>query len=152
MKYQKIEVCDFVNGEGCRLTLFVSGCEHRCKGCYNESTWDCDDGIEFTDETIDYIVTELDFHDGLSLSGGDPMHPSNREHIVELCKEVRRVWGDEKDIWMWTGYKYRHIKDHEIFNHIDVVIDGKYRHDLPTTKPFRGSDNQELIYINKKSS
>ncbi|WZW73065.1 anaerobic ribonucleoside-triphosphate reductase-activating protein [Vibrio phage TCU-VP03-AIR1] len=145
MKYQKINEFDFANGEGVRLSIFVSGCEHRCAGCYNESTWDSNDGIDFTEETLRDVLTSLEQHDGLSLTGGDPLYPSNREAILRICKAVKERYPD-KDIWMWSGYKLSHVYHLEIMNYIDVFIDGRYKRHQPTQKAWRGSDNQ-ILYV-----
>lgn len=141
MKYQKINEVDFANGEGVRLSIFVSGCIHRCAGCYNESTWDSNDGIEFTSDTLESVLDALEHHDGLSLSGGDPLHTENREQILEICKRAKARYPD-KDIWLWSGYKYNSVYHLEIMNYIDVFIDGKYKRHQPTMKAWRGSDNQ----------
>ena len=146
MKYHDIKDCDFSNGPGVRVTIFVAGCNHGCKGCYNESTWNPNSGIEFTNDTLNTILEALQDRDGLSLSGGDPMHPRNRKEILRIIKAVRNKY-PEKDIWMWTGYKFEEVKHTEIVKLIDVVIDGRYEQDNPTTKPWRGSDNQELIEV-----
>ncbi|AAQ64086.1 anaerobic NTP reductase small subunit [Vibrio phage KVP40] len=145
MKYQKINEFDFANGEGVRLSIFVSGCEHRCAGCYNESTWDPNDGIDFTEETLRDVLTSLEQHDGLSLTGGDPLYPGNREAILRICKAVKERYPD-KDIWMWSGYKLSRVEHLEIMNYIDVFIDGRYKRHQPTQKAWRGSDNQ-ILYV-----
>ncbi|CAM0067557.1 anaerobic ribonucleotide reductase small subunit [Vibrio phage K567] len=145
MKYQAINEFDFANGEGVRLSIFVSGCIHRCAGCYNESTWDVNDGIEFTDETFRSVLSALEHHDGLSLSGGDPLHEDNRKVILDICRAAKELYPG-KDIWLWSGYKYNSVYHLEIMNYIDVFIDGKYKRHQPTTKAWRGSDNQ-IMYV-----
>lgn len=146
MNYMDIKTNDFSNGEGCRVTLFVSGCNHGCPGCYNKKTWNPKEGFLLTAEVEDYILASLSSHHGLSLSGGDPMYPRNREKVLDIVQRAKQTYPD-KDIWMWTGYSYDEIKDHEIMKYIDVLIDGKYQQQNPTTKPWRGSDNQNLIKV-----
>lgn len=111
MNYAKIVPCDIANGPGVRVTLFCAGCNHHCPGCQNPTTWDPNGGQPFTDETLDKIVDLLrpDYIQGLTLTGGDPLYPENRE-VVE--KIVRRVWAefqDKKDVWLWTGYKWEEL-------------------------------------------
>ncbi|CAL9976366.1 anaerobic ribonucleotide reductase small subunit [Vibrio phage D479] len=146
MNYHKIIKHDFQNGEGCRVTLFVSGCIHACDGCYNKSTWNPKSGSPFTENVLESILDALDFHDGLSLSGGDPMHHRNRDEIHKLCKAVKERYPD-KDIWMWSGYRFEDLKDEPVMAYVDVLIDGKYEKDNTSLLPWRGSDNQRLIKV-----
>lgn len=157
MKYNRLYKEDMVNGEGVRTTLFVSGCEHACKGCYNQITWNKDHGHEFTRETMQEILESLepDYVKGLSLSGGDPLHPANISQVYQICLQVKRRFPN-KDIWMWTGYTKSQIMDSEdptdiarryVLRHVDVLIDGKFEQDKydPTLK-WRGSSNQ-IIHV-----
>ncbi|MXR36156.1 anaerobic ribonucleoside-triphosphate reductase activating protein [Craterilacuibacter sinensis] len=146
MHYARFYGCDLVNGEGIRVTLFVSGCLHACAGCYNRSTWDRKSGQPFTAEVEAELLDLCASHDGLSLSGGDPLHPHNRAAIESLCRAFKARYPD-KDIWLWTGYRYEDIGTLALLRYIDVLIDGKYEQDLPTTKPWRGSDNQRLFRL-----
>lgn len=146
MNYDRYYTCDLVNGEGIRVTLFVTGCEHACAGCYNQSAWNRKSGKPFTAEVQEQILAACARHDGLSLSGGDPLLPHNRNAVLELCQEFKLRY-PEKDIWLWTGYRYEDIADLEILKLIDVLIDGKYEKDQPTSQPWRGSANQRLIRL-----
>lgn len=148
MNYDRIYTCDLVNGEGIRVTLFVTGCLHACPGCYNRSTWDRKSGQPFTAEVREKLLDACASHDGLSLSGGDPLHPHNRPAILELCQAFKQRYPD-KDIWLWTGYLYEEVADLDIMRWVDVVIDGKFEQDNPTTEPWRGSANQRLIILQK---
>ena len=125
MNYDRIYQCDFVNGLGARVVLFVTGCLHKCPGCYNKSTWNPVDGSEFTEQTIEKIFSYLDssYIQGLTLSGGDPMYPSNRPIITDLAKRVKERF-PKKDIWLWTGYKFEELSA-DILDFVDVIIDGK---------------------------
>jgi anaerobic ribonucleoside-triphosphate reductase activating protein len=146
MNYDRYYTCDLVNGEGIRLTLFVTGCLHACAGCYNQSTWDRKAGRAFTPKVQQEILDQCARHDGLSLSGGDPLLPHNREAILGLCQAFKARFPD-KDIWLWTGYTYEDVADLPIMAYVDVLIDGKFQQDRPTVLPWRGSDNQRLLRL-----
>lgn len=154
MNYHKIYKNDMVNGEGVRTTLFVSGCEHACKGCYNKTTWRPDSGEAFTEEHITEILDSLepDHIAGLSLTGGDPLYHSNLGPILELMIRLRWRYGHRKNIWMWTGYTKDEIDNtpggvwqmrRRIIADVDVLVDGKFEQDkFEHGLPFRGSTNQ----------
>ena len=146
MNYDRYYTCDVVYGEGIRLTLFVTGCTHACPGCYNRSTWDRKAGRPFTTAVRDEILDQCAHHDGLSLSGGDPLHPHNRAAVLDLCRAFKARY-PHKDIWLWTGFSYEEVSALPVMEYLDVVIDGRFREDLPTVKPWRGSDNQRLIRL-----
>lgn len=151
MKYLNILDCDIIDGEGVRVTLFVSGCSHRCKGCHNPESWDASGGKEFTEETIERIekLLDRDFVDGLTLSGGDPLFPQNRLEITKLCKRIKEKF-PQKTIWLYTGYEYEEVKTLEVFDYVDVVVDGPFKIDLrDVSLAFRGSPNQRIIDIKK---
>ncbi|TAA47423.1 anaerobic ribonucleoside-triphosphate reductase-activating protein [Corallincola spongiicola] len=145
---------DVVNGPGTRCTLFVSGCEHQCKGCYNQSTWRADSGILFTSEIEDQIIADLNCtrirRQGLSLSGGDPLHPANLDAVLHLLNRVRNEC-QGKDVWCWTGYRFGQLTTEQqlVTNLIDVLIDGKFEQALASPElPWRGSSNQQVITLN----
>jgi len=146
MNYDRFYTCDMVNGEGLRVTLFVTGCAHACPGCHNTACWDRKAGKPFTDAVRNRVLDLCATHDGLSLSGGDPLLPANREAIADLCRCFKARYPD-KDIWMWTGYLYEDVKDLPLLADVDVLIDGPYLKDMPNGLPWRGSDNQRLIRL-----
>lgn len=146
MNFDRYYPCDVLNGEGLRLTLFVTGCAHACPGCYNASIWNPHTGQAFTPEIRDTVLDLCADHDGLSLSGGDPLHPLNRKAIADLCRRFKARY-PEKDIWMWTGYRHEDIQDLPLLADIDVLIDGLYEQSMPNTLPWRGSDNQRLLRL-----
>lgn len=158
MYYSAYYPCDFVNGEGIRNVLFVSGCEHLCRGCYNQKTWHPDFGDVYTQELEDKIINDLQNQnrplDGLSLSGGDPLYTDNIPHIMRLITRVKSECPG-KTIWLWTGYTIEELKVDPVrsplLDFIDVLIDGKYEHDKrDITLPFRGSSNQRIIHLSNK--
>lgn len=149
MNYHNIVHCDMRNGTGLRVTLFVSGCNHHCKGCHNPQTWDPNSGIEFDEAAKQELFAELnkDYISGVTFSGGDPLFPQNREVILSLCKEIKTLYPN-KNIWLYTGYKYEQVKHLEILKYIDVLIDGKYVEKLRSVNlPWVGSSNQKVIYV-----
>lgn len=151
MKYLNILDCDIIDGDGVRVTLFVSGCPHRCKGCHNPESWDAFSGKEFTEETIERIekLLDRDFVDGLTLSGGDPLFFQNRSEITKLCKRIKEKF-PQKTIWLYTGYEYEEVKALEVFDYVDVVVDGPFKIDLrDVSLAFRGSPNQRIIDVKK---
>lgn len=154
MNYHKYYPVDVVNGEGTRCSLFVSGCIHQCRGCYNQSTWKTESGKIFTQEDEDRIIIDLNDQEikrqGLSLSGGDPLHPENISSILHLVKRVKKECLN-KDIWLWTGYKIDELneKQKEILSYIDVIIDGKFIQELKDPSlHWRGSSNQNIYKLN----
>ena len=153
MNYHQYYPVDVVNGPGTRCTLFVSGCVHQCRGCYNQSTWRVDSGIPFTQEMEDQIIQDLQDtrirRQGLSLSGGDPLHPANLPTILALVKRVKAVCPD-KDIWMWTGYKLDELtlEQQKVVSLINTLIDGKFEQTLyDPALLWRGSSNQVIHRI-----
>lgn len=139
---------DVVNGPGTRCTLFVAGCVHQCEGCYNKSTWRIDSGVPFTQEMEDQVIADLNDtripRQGLSLSGGDPLHPQNVPFILKLVQRVRSECPG-KDIWLWTGYLLAELtpQQQEVVSLINVLIDGKFVKELADPSLlWRGSSNQ----------
>ncbi|HEI8486115.1 anaerobic ribonucleoside-triphosphate reductase-activating protein [Morganella morganii] len=154
MNYHQYYPVDVVNGPGTRCTLFVSGCVHQCRGCYNQSTWRTDSGVPYTRELEDTIIADLCDtrvkRQGITLSGGDPLHPHNVPEILALVQRIRRECPPEKDIWIWTGYKLDELNDaqREVIEHINVLVDGKFVQDLHDPMLiWRGSSNQVIHYL-----
>jgi len=155
MKYANIKKHDIANGPGIRVSLFVSGCNHHCKGCFNSEAWDFNYGNDFTNDTIEEIITALDksYIQGLSLLGGEPLEEVNQPSVLELIQEVKNKLPD-KTIWLYSGFTYEEIcnmKTNEIksiLKNIDVLVDGKFIIDLyDPALFFRGSSNQRVIDI-----
>lgn len=158
MNYAAIKNCDIANGPGVRVSLFVSGCTHRCKGCFNEVAWDFDYGEPFTEETIDSILDMLrpSYIRGLTLLGGEPFEPQNQAGVVELLRRVRREL-PQKTVWAFSGYLFdRDILSGklgdtgEYLSYLDVLVDGPFiEAEKNLSLRFRGSANQRLIDVQK---
>lgn len=140
---------NFVNGKGVRTCLWVSGCPHRCVGCFNRRFWAFDSGNPFTEDDMKALLKDLgrSFITGLTILGGEPLAPENIEGVIKVILRVRAVYGATKDIMVYTGYTFDQVPQ-RILDLVDVILDGKYEKDNPTKKPFRGSDNQH--YYEKK--
>ena len=151
MRYNLIRKMDISDGPGVRVSVFMQGCQFHCKNCFNSETWDFNSGNEFNDETISKILElcKKEYINGLSILGGEPMNPVNVEGTTKLAKKFKETF-PKKDLWMWSGYKYEELKDKEVFNYVDVLVDGQYVDELhdPTLK-WRGSSNQRVIDIKK---
>ena len=155
MNYAKITKHDIANGRGVRVVLWVSGCSHHCTGCQNPDTWDDDYGSRFEASDLSDIITLLreDWISGLTLSGGDPLKPSN----VDICTIVAACAKSNvpnKDIWCWTGYTWDEIIAREdckyILQYIDVLVDGEFIQDkYDISLKWRGSSNQRVIDVKK---
>ena len=161
MHYGEIKKCDIANGEGVRVSLFVSGCTHHCPGCFNEDTWEFDYGIEYTQDTEDDILEALApaYINGLSLLGGEPFEPQNQEVLVRLLRKVKDRY-PEKNIWCYSGYLFdkellgesraRCGYTDEMLSMIDILVDGRFIERLKDiTLVFRGSSNQRVIDVKK---
>ncbi|MGN0609883.1 MAG: anaerobic ribonucleoside-triphosphate reductase activating protein [Oscillospiraceae bacterium] len=161
MYYGEIKNFDIANGEGIRVSLFVSGCTHRCKGCFNPETWNFSYGRPYTAETEQSIMDMLSFEyvDGLSLLGGEPFEPDNQRELVKLLRRVRKEL-PEKNVWCYTGYTLESdlLRDSrarcevtdEMLGMIDVLVDGEFKEELKNISlAFRGSSNQRIIDLKK---
>ncbi len=156
MNYATIKNCDIANGPGVRISLFVSGCTHHCKGCFNEVAWDFDYGEPFTQQTIRTILDMMKpgYIKGLTLLGGEPFEPQNQGPIVELLRQVKKAY-PQKSIWAFSGYLYEKITSHtlgdwavtqEFLSYLDVLVDGPFVEEKKNLAlRFRGSENQRLI-------
>lgn len=150
MRYNKIRKMDISNGPGVRVSIFFQGCSFHCKGCFNSETWDFLGGLEFGDEQIEEILklAEDDYIEGLSILGGEPMHPKNIEATTMLAKRFKEKYPN-KTIWVWSGFLFdEYIKDLEVSKYLDVVVDGQFIEELrnPNLK-WKGSSNQRVIDV-----
>ena len=163
MNYASIRECDIANGEGVRVTVFVSGCTHRCKGCFNPDQWNFDYGKPFDRKVEDEILALLDkpFIAGLSILGGEPMEPANQRALVPFLRRFREKFGSSKTLWVYTGC----VLDTETLNlqpatfnlgettkeflsMIDVLVDGPFVEELKDISlRFRGSSNQRILHL-----
>lgn len=155
MRYHNITHDDMLNGDGIRVVLWVAGCEHRCEGCHNPVTWNPEGGKLFTVNEMDEIDAELskDYVAGVTFSGGDPLHPENRELIWNLIIHFK-LGNLDKTVWMYTGYTWEEIiKDDKLYKcieHVDVLVDGKFKKELADKKyKWAGSKNQRVIDVQK---
>ena len=143
---------DISNGPGVRVSIFFQGCEFHCKNCFNPETWNFDKGEEFTDEVIEKVLDlcKEDHIAGLSILGGEPMHPKNIEGTTKLAKALKERY-PEKTIWAWSGFLFdQYVKEKEVANYLDVLVDGQFVDELrnPTLK-WKGSANQRVIDVKK---
>lgn len=159
MNYATIKKCDVANGPGVRVSLFVSGCNHHCKGCFNQEAWDFKYGNEFTEKEEKEVMEALKpkYIKGLSLLGGEPLEPKNQEGLLPIVKKAKELYPD-KPIWCYTGFKFdEQVLDgmaktnettSELLKYLDYVVDGKFVEELknPSLK-FRGSSNQRIIDV-----
>lgn len=161
MNYGEIKKYDIANGEGVRVSLFVSGCTHHCKNCFNFETWDFNYGKPFTKETEDEIIDSLshDYIDGLTLIGGEPFEPQNQRALLPFVKKVKEKYPN-KTVWCYSGYLFdkellgesraRCECTDEMLGLIDVLVDGEFKQDLyDISLSFRGSSNQRIIDVPK---
>ena len=149
MNYATIKKHDVANGPGVRVSLFVSGCTHHCKGCFNPETWSFTYGQEFTYETLSELDRMLDNPNisGLSILGGDPFEPENREQVENICAYVKE-FHPEKSVWCWTGYLFEDLRNLEMMDYIDVLVDGRFEESLKDLRlKYRGSSNQRVIDV-----
>ena len=160
MNFGKINTCDVANGEGVRVSLFVSGCRNKCKGCFNEATWDFNYGNPFTKDIESKIIEYLapDYISGLTILGGEPFEKENQEALYPFIKKVREIYPN-KTIWCYSGYvldkeiwpesgKVHTIYSRDIVNMLDILVDGRFVCELKNLMlNFRGSSNQRIIDI-----
>ena len=161
MNYATVRTHDVANGTGIRVSLFVSGCTHRCKGCFNAEAWDFDYGSPYTEEIGEKIISALapDYIKGFSLLGGEPFEPQNQAVLVGLLERIKREYPN-KTVWCYTGYTFEsdllacRLGDPEVTRRmtacIDVLVDGPFilaQRDLTLT--FKGSRNQRIINMNE---
>lgn len=151
--FRDMRIEDMNNGDGSRVTLFLDGCEHRCKNCQNPQTWEYGLGrpLDLWEEAELFTHLGKDFIDGLTLTGGDPLYPKNRLGIYLLVKKFKQMFPN-KTIWLWTGYLYENIKENEemskILPFVDVLVDGPYIDSLRNIDlKWRGSSNQRVIDV-----
>jgi anaerobic ribonucleoside-triphosphate reductase activating protein len=162
MNYAEIKNCDIANGYGVRVSLFVSGCTHHCKGCFNQIAWDFSYGEKFTQKVEDEIISlcQKEYIDGLSLLGGEPFEKENQIGLLSLLKRFKKEFPD-KDIWCYSGYLFDQdiMNDNssihtdvtrDLVNLIDVLVDGEFVEDLKDISlQFKGSSNQRIIDVKK---
>lgn len=151
MNYHNITVDDMLNGDGLRTVLWVSGCDHRCRGCQNPQTWDKDSGIPFDADAREELFGYLsrDYMTGLTLSGGDPLYEANRADVEALVREVRERFPN-KTIWLYTGSLFEEIRSLPMIAMIDVIVDGPYVEHLRDTQlHWKGSANQRVIDVRR---
>ena len=152
MKYNKIRKMDISNGPGVRVSIFMQGCAFHCENCFNKETWDFNGGTDFTEETIKKVLDlcDKDYIVGLSILGGEPMHPNNIDGTTALAKAFKEKFPN-KNLWVWSGYLFdKDLKDKEVLKYIDVLVDGQFINNLhnPTLK-WKGSSNQRVIDVQK---
>ena len=149
MRYHNITRDDMRNGDGLRVVLWVAGCSHHCPECQNPITWDPEGGLPFTDKEREEIAGELkkDYVSGITFSGGDPLHPSNRDEVTDLARSIRRDFPD-KTIWLYTGYLWEEVESLEIVRYLDVLIDGEFQlKNKDLNLHWVGSSNQRVIDV-----
>lgn len=152
MRYNMIREMDISNGPGVRVSIFMQGCSFHCKKCFNPETWDFGGGKEFNNATIDKVLNLCDKKHikGLSILGGEPMHPNNIEATTKLAKEFKEKYPN-KNLWVWSGYNFeKDLKDKEVVKYIDVLVDGTYKDELHDFNlKWKGSSNQRVIDVQK---
>lgn len=151
MNYHNITKDDMLNGDGLRAVLWTAGCTHCCDGCQNPETWDVSGGIEFDKQAEDELFEALapDYISGITFSGGDPLHPFNREEVLRLAKKLKDLM-PQKTVWLYTGYLWEELKDKIDLSNIDVLIDGEFKQELNDNNlKWIGSSNQRIIDVQK---
>lgn len=149
MNYHNITKDDMLNGDGLRVVLWVSGCNHHCKNCHNIITWDAKDGLPFDKGAEQELFEQLQqqYISGITLSGGDPLFPDNRKEITALTDKIKKYF-PQKTIWCYTGYLWEEVKQLEVMKNIDVLVDGKFVEELSDPQlHWKGSSNQRVIDV-----
>ena len=148
MYYSGLNTCDSANGPGMRVSLFVSGCTLKCKGCFNKQSWDFNYGKEYTKEVEDSVIKALKdpYINGLSILGGDPLEPENRDTVLSLVQRVRQELPN-KTIYLWTGRYLKQVQNLPIMNYLDAVIDGPYIESKHVEEQWYGSSNQTINFL-----
>lgn len=148
MNYNTIKQLDIANGPGCRVSIFVQGCEFNCPGCFNGVARDFSGGKPFTEQTVDTIlkIAAPDHISGLSVLGGEPLHPRNRDEVIKLVKAFKLKY-PSKTVWIWTGYMYEDVESF-LPTELDVLVDGRFEEALKDLRlKYRGSSNQRVIDV-----
>jgi anaerobic ribonucleoside-triphosphate reductase activating protein len=155
MNFHGIEKDSMLNGDGLRVVLWVSGCNHHCKGCHNPQTWDINSGREFAFDDLLELMAEVNKRHvaGLTISGGDPLHPDNWETVHKICKDIKNQF-PRKTIWVYTGYEWEDVVGDLCFSdfskYVDVIVDGEFIEELKDVNyPWAGSTNQRVIDVKK---
>lgn len=149
MRYNTIRQMDIANGPGCRVSIFIQGCEFNCPGCFNGVAKDFSGGKEFTDQTMDLLLslTEPDYISGISILGGEPLHPRNRKATLDLVSKFKEVYPN-KTVWVWTGYNWEDVASDLVDSKVDVLVDGRFVEALKDLRlKYRGSSNQRVIDV-----
>lgn len=149
MRYHNITKDDMLNGDGLRVVLWLSGCDHCCKDCQNPITWDPNGGLEFDGEAKKELIEALDkdYVSGITFSGGDPLYFGNRREVTELAAELRQRFPD-KTIWLYSGFTYETVKELPVMEYVDVMVDGEFQAECKDTQlHWRGSANQKVIDV-----
>ena len=149
MRYNTIRNLDIANGPFVRISIFVQGCTFNCPGCFNGIARDFDGGKEFTEDTLQQLLglAKPEYIKGLSILGGEPLHPRNRKDVLELVKKFKEVYPN-KTVWLWTGYLWEDIAVELLGSGVDVVVDGQFKEELKDLRlKYRGSSNQRVISV-----
>ena len=151
MRYNKVRKMDISNGPGVRVSVFFQGCMFHCKSCFNSETWDFNLGKEYTLDIENKILEfcKEDYIDGLSILGGEPMHPLNIDGTIHLARRFKEMY-PKKTLWAWSGYLFDEIPNKKIFKYIDVLVDGRFMVDKKDPRlKYAGSSNQRVIDVKK---
>lgn len=159
MNYASIKACDVANGTGVRVSLFVSGCNHHCEGCFNHEAWDFNYGERFGEDQMAQIIDDLapDYISGLSLLGGEPLDPKNQAEVLKVVKKVKELYPN-KTIWCYSGFTFEELLEmkkecvilEELLGNIDVLVEGRFVLALKQLGlKFRGSSNQRILDVSK---